>query len=195
MRTKDWLFLALTGAALTGCQSLKVQTAYDQKVDFSKLHSFCWGTPPAYLYNDPRLHMDMLEPIVHEDVDQQLHARGFVSTDCATADFQVNFRAALRDRIVEGRSPGDDGGGGLTIYEWNSETGGQLWTSRPPGEVNVERGGSLIILIMDPKTQRVMWNSTAMANLRNEATPQQRRERLATVIKTMMQNFPPGKSK
>jgi hypothetical protein len=195
MKARHWWLLMFPVAVLTGCQSLHVQSAYDQKADFASLHSFCWVAPPSYVYNDPRLKMDQLEPVVREDVQQQLHSRGFTSTDCATADFQVSFRAALRDRIVEGRDPGDDGGGGVTIYEYNSETGGQWWTSRSPGSVNVEREGSLIILIINPKTQRVLWNGSAMASLRSQVSPQQRKERLAKVIQQIMEQFPPTAKK
>jgi hypothetical protein len=181
-------------AVLNGCQSLRVQTAYDHKFNFTKLHSFCWEVPPAYLNNDPRLKMDQLEPVVRENVEQQLHARGFVSTDCANADFRVSFRAALRDRVVEGRQSGDDGGG-LTVYEYSPETGGRWWTSSSSTTVNVERDGSLIVLIMDPKTQRVLWNGSASANLRAQATPDQRKQRLQKAIDLVMQQFPPKPQK
>ena len=107
----------LIGMGATGCQSMRGQSAYDHKFDFAALHTFCWAPPPAYLYNDPRLKMDQLEPLVREDVQRQLNSQGFVSTDCAMADFQVSFRAALRDRIVEGRNPDEDGGEAHILHE------------------------------------------------------------------------------
>jgi hypothetical protein len=194
MKARQWLLMMFTSAAVTGCQSLHVQSAHDHNFAFADLHSFCWVAPAAYLYNDPRLKMDQLEPLVREDVEQQLHAHGFVSTDCAAADFQVTFRAALRDRIAEGRSP-DDEGGGVTVYEYNPETGGQWWTSRSGGTVNVEREGSLIILVMQPKTGKVIWNGSASASLRSQATPEQRKQRLEKVVSQIMQQFPPTAKK
>jgi hypothetical protein len=193
MKAKRSLFLVFFVAALTGCQSLHVQSGYDHKFAFASLHSFCWVAPAAYLDNDVRLKMDQLTPLVRQDVEQLLHARGFVSTDCAAADFRVSFRAALRDRITEGRSPDDEGG--VTVYEYNSETGGQWWTSRPAGTVNVEREGSLVILIMEPKTNKVIWNGSVAANLRAQATPEQRRQRLEKVVELIMQQFPPTAKK
>jgi len=194
MNPRMWMLLAFIGAGATGCQSMHVQSAYDHKFAFATLHTFCWATPPAYLYNDPRLKMDQLEPLVREEVQQQLNSRGFVSTDCATADFQVSFRAALRDRIVEGRNP-DEGGGGVAIYEYNSETGGQWWTSSSDTTVNLEREGSLILLILEPKTGRVLWNGSVSANLRSQATTTQRKQRLEKVVRLILEKFPPSASK
>jgi len=190
MKLRTSVLLVCTIVAITGCQSVQVRTDYDHKVVFSDLRSYCWVAPPDYLYNDPRLKMDVLEPLVREDLQQELAARGYVSTDCPTADFRVSFRAALRDQIIEGRSDGGEGGG-LTIYEWNPETGGRLWTSSSDATVNLEREGALVVLIMSPKSDRVLWRGSASANLRSQVTPQQRKERLAKVIQMIMAKFPP----
>jgi hypothetical protein len=193
MKARQWWFIVVTAAA-AGCQSMHVQSAYDHKFVFANLRSFCWAAPPAYLYNDPRLKMDQLEPFVREDVEQQLHTLGFVSTDCSNADFQVSFRAALRDRIVEGRKPDSDGGG-IAIYEYNPETGGQWWASSSDTTVNVEREGSLIITILDPKTSRVLWNGSVSAKLKSQATQAQRKQRLEKVVRLILEKFPPPAGK
>jgi hypothetical protein len=194
MKVRTWSLLAFTAVALTGCQSMQVRTDYDHKVVFNKLRSYCWAAPPAFLYNDPRLKMDLLEPLVREDVEQRLASRGYVSTDCPNADFRVSFRAALQDQVVEGRSDNGEGGG-LTIYEWSPETGGRLWTSSSDETVNVEREGSLIVLILSPKTDRVLWRGSVSANLRSQVSPQQRKERLAKAIQMVMEKFPPPPTK
>jgi hypothetical protein len=188
MKVRNWLLLAFGAVVVAGCQSMRVRTDYDHKVVFSKLRSYCWVSPPAYLYNDPRLKMDLLEPIVRQDVEQRLATRGYVSTDCPTADFRVTFHAALQDQVVERRS---DDGGGLTIYEWNPESGGHLWTSDSNESVNLEREGSLIILILAPKSDKVLWRGSVSANLRSQVSPQQRKERLAKAIEMVMEKFPP----
>ena len=117
-----------------------------------------------------------------------------MSTDCATADFHVSFRAALRDRIVQSRDPGDDGGG-VAIYEYNPETGGRWWTSSSDATVNVEREGSLIVVILEPKTGRVLWNGSVSANLRSQATTAQRKQRLEKAVRLILEKFPPSAPK
>src|SRR5712671_4512281 len=166
MNAKLCLMALLAGLGATGCQSLKAPSQYNHKVSFANFRSFCWVAPPAYLSNDVRLHMDQLTPLVREDIEQHLLAKGYVSTDCAdnVADFRVSFRVALRDSLVQGRSE-DYGQGGVAIYEYNSETGGQWFTSPSERTVNVQREGSLIILIMDPKSDHVLWNGSLSTNL------------------------------
>src|SRR3989442_57532 len=122
MNPRLCLLLLFAVVVASGCQSIRVRSQYDHKVAFADFHTFCWVAPPAWLHNDPRLHMDVLEPLVQNGVESQLTTKGFRSSDCATADFQVTFRPALQDRFV--KTPGLDGqGSGVTIYEYSPATG------------------------------------------------------------------------
>jgi hypothetical protein len=195
MKTRLSLLLTFIGLGLAGCKSMPVRASYDRSVAFAKLHTFCWSAPPAYLSNDPRLKMDVLEPLVREDIQQQLVAKGFQMTDCATADFYVSFRAALRDSIIEGQKDPDEGGYSVAVYEYSSETGGQWFTSSTDTTVNVQRDGSLIIVILDPKSNRVLWNGTVSAHLRSQVTQEQRKQRLQNVVRLILDKFPPPQGK
>ena len=70
MNPRLWGLLMFISVGATGCQSMRVQSAYDHKFAFATLHTFCWVPPPSFLSNDPRLKMDQLETLVREDVQQ-----------------------------------------------------------------------------------------------------------------------------
>ncbi len=195
MKARLSLLLTFIGMGMAGCRSMPVRVSYDRTVAFNKLHTFCWSAPPAYLKNDPRLRMDELEPLVREDIQQQLTAKGFQQADCATADFHVSFRAALSDSIIEGRKDDDEGGATVVVYEYNPDTGGQWFSSSTDRAVNVQRDGSLIIVILDPKSNRVLWNGTVSAHLRSQATMEQRKQRLQNVVRLILDKFPPSQGK
>ena len=55
----------------------------------------------------------------------------------------------------------------------------------------MEREGSLIIVILEPKTGRVLWNGSVLANLRSQATTAQRKQRLEKVVRLILEKFPP----
>ena len=191
MNPRVWLLLVILAA--TGCQSIKMRTGYDHTYPFGNLRSFCWVAPPAYLANDPRLRMELLTPLMQEQVQAQLIAKGFTSTDCATADFQVSFRAALQDEIVENQR--DPGYSTFAIYEYSSDTGGTWFTSSTGADVDVQRAGTLTIVITEAKTGRPLWHGAASANLRSQVSQSQRKQRIETIVRELIEKFPPAPKK
>src|SRR5580658_6379802 len=101
MKTRWCLVLMFAGWVAAGCQSMHVRTHYDPQVAFAEFHTFCWAPAPSWLHNDPRLHMDFVEPIVQRDVEARLEARGFRLADCAVADFQVSFTIGIKESLDE----------------------------------------------------------------------------------------------
>ena len=193
MNPRLCLLLAFTSWAVTGCESIRVRSNYDHNVAFAELHTFCWVPAPAWLHNDPNLHMDILEPLVKNGVEAQLTAKGFRPSDCAAADFQVTFHPALHDQFVDAPNLGSQGG--LTIYTYSPETGGQLWKSSSDTMLAEERQGSLVIGILQPKTGRVIWKGVASAIVNNPGTMAQREQRIRTAVRMIMERFPPPGSK
>jgi hypothetical protein len=194
MNPRLCLLLAVISWTVTGCQSINVRTNYDHNVAFADLHTFCWVPAPAWLHNDPRLHMDLLEPLVQNNVVSQLTAKGFQQTDCAAADFQVTFHPALHDQFIETPSL-DSQQGGVTIYTYSPETGGQLWKSSSDTMLYNEREGSLVIAIIQPKSRRAIWKGVASAKLLSQASVAQREQRVQTAVRMVMEKFPPPGSK
>ena len=193
MKPRLWLLLVCIGWTVVGCQSIRVRSQYDHTLTFSDLHTFCWVPAPAWLHNDPRLHMDILEPLVQNAVTSQLTGKGFRLSDCAAADFQVTFRPALQDRFVQKRGL-DQGWGGVTIYEYSPATGGHLYTSGASDTMLYEeREGALVIEILQPQSKRVIWKGLASAKLLSHATVAQREQRARTAVSMVMERFPPPK--
>ena len=105
MNRRACFMMICAGWIAVGCQSIKVQTQYDHQVAFADFHKFCWVPAPAWLHNDPRLHMNLVEPLVQRDVEAQLSARNFGQVDCATADLQVTFTAGLQESFSSRPGP------------------------------------------------------------------------------------------
>jgi hypothetical protein len=190
MNPRLWLSPICVALVATGCQSIHVRSNYDHAVAFANFHTFCWVAPPAWFHNDPRLHMDFLEPLVKNVLESGLTAKGFRSSDCDSADFQITFRPALKDRSVRPASF-DNEKAGVTVYEYSPSTGGRLWTSSSDAMLYDEREGSLVVEILHPKTHRVLWKGVASANLKSQATDAQREQRVRTAVHMIMDRFPP----
>jgi hypothetical protein len=166
---------------------MRVQSAYDHKFDFATLHTFCWAPPPDWLKNDPRLHMDLVEPRVRQDVEAQLRGRGFqTATDCAHADFQVTFTAALMEQFTETL-----GTINIAVCQYSPDTGGEWFTSSSGGTVKENRVPSLAIEVFQPGSNRVLWKGLASAKLPAAVDDAQRQQRIQTAVQQIMKHFPP----
>jgi Domain of unknown function (DUF4136) len=192
MKTRLCLILMFAGWVTTGCQSMRVQTHYDQQIAFAGFHTFCWVPAPSWLHNDPRLHMDFIEPIVQRDVEAQLQARGFQSADCAVADFQVTFTAGINESLDE--VPGPERSG-VAVYQYSPGDRGEWFAASSGMKVTERRVPSLVILIREPRTDRVMWRGMASGNLPAPANDAQRQQRIQTAVRLILEKFPPPVSK
>jgi hypothetical protein len=191
MSRKQCCLLLVVGLIAAGCQSMRVQTAYDRSVAFNGLHTFCWVPPPSWLHNDPRLHMDLVEPRVRQDVEAQLQARGFqMLGDCTNADFQVTFVGALMEHFTE--TPGVVT---VAVYQYSPDTGGEWFTDSSGGAVKENRVPSLVIEISQPGSNRVLWKGMASARLPAAVNDAQRQERIQTAVERIMKQFPPPPTK
>src|SRR5271156_1880086 len=126
MKMRWCLILMMAGWVAAGCQSMRVRTHYDPQVAFADFHTFCWVPAPAWLHNDPRLHMDFVEPIVQRDVAARLAARGFRLVDCTTADLQVSFTLGIKESFDEVPEPDSSG---LAVYSYTPGDGGEWFTA------------------------------------------------------------------
>jgi hypothetical protein len=190
---KRWcLILLVVGWVAAGCQSMHVRTHYDPQVAFADFHTFCWVPAPAWLHNDPRLHMDFVEPIVQRDVESQLAARGFRLADCTAADFQVSFTVAIKESTDE--TPVRESRG-ASVYQYAPGDGGE-WFTAPVGMKDTgQRVPSMVIEIREPRTNRVLWRGMASGNLPAPANDAERQQRVETAVRLILEKFPPPASK
>ena len=188
MNRRTCLAIIFTGWVAAGCQSLHVQSQYDHQVAFADFHTFCWVAAPAWLHNDPRLHMDLVEPLVQRAVEAQLSAKGFRKADCATADIQVTFTGGLHEGYTLTPRPG-----GVTVAVY---TEGEWFTSSSGGmNVKGQRVPTLVIQMRRPGSDQVLWEGAAMGNFPRPANEAQREQRIQTAVQKIMQKFPPPAGK
>jgi len=187
MNKRTYFALIAAGWMAAGCQSMRVQTEYDHQVAFAEFHTYCWVPAPAWLRNDPRLHMDLVEPLVQRDVEAQLAARGYRRGDCATADFQVTFTGGLQESFHE--APGSHTRS-TAIYQYSPGSGGEWFTQTSDLRMTEKRVPSLIILVQQPGSDRVLWEGMASANLPRAVNDAQIAQRVETAVHLIMQQFP-----
>ena len=187
MNRQTCFTVILAGCLTAGCQSMKVRTRSDPQVSFADLRTFCWVAPPETLHNDPRLHMDQVEPLVQNDVEAQLKARGLQQNDCASADMQVTFTGGLEEGYSVSAVPGSSF---FAVYQYTPETGGEWFTSASGMEVKGHRLPCLLIQVRQTASGKTIWEGLIAGNLPQPANDAERRERIQKAVRMIMQEFP-----
>jgi hypothetical protein len=103
--------IAWVAALSLACAGVRVQTDYDQEVDFSALKTFAWLDPPlrederAEDGQDPFTHNTLIDERVRKDVEAWFVARGYrpaartsTPTSCSATRSRCARRAAARRR-------------------------------------------------------------------------------------------------
>lgn len=168
--------LALSGLIMlfinSGCGSMSIGHEYDPQYDFSKLKTYSL-IPDPYEEPEVELVLKRLRPMVNKS----LQDRGYQQSD--NPDFKVALHVRSREaiNIVDwGYSYGWRGtyGYGLDAYQYDE--------------------GSLLVDIVDTKTNELIWQGLASAELRS--TNLEIRDRTARrAINKLFNFFPPKKDK
>lgn len=186
-RLKDiCLVLSLIGFTLAGCSSVEVKTKYDRSVDFSRFQSFAWETPkPPEIVSIP-VNIEV-RTRMREAINEQMSLKGLTLTEKENADLIVRLRGRIKER--EASKQGKAVGTGTSSYLFEPEVG---LTDRPgtapEGSYGGYRRGTLILEMLDPKQNEVIWSGRAKGVLNETASTDSQVDRF---VGGLMDKFPP----
>ncbi len=174
---------ALLVTALCACSTLRVSSDYDPAFDFSGLRSWDWLTDTPAGTVDPRLPTGLVEERIRAALEKHLAARGYQRSGSGTPDFRVGYHAAVEDKVdvrtinrASGYGPGWGAGRGLMT----SDT-----------YVREYEQGTLILDVVDSRSNRLVWRGSAQAEVYSYSTPEQREARIDDAVAQILERFPP----
>jgi hypothetical protein len=152
-----------------------VAVDYDKNVDFSRYHTYQWGTGmPA---KNPETDRQIVEA-----VENQLGRKGFTKME-SDADLVVTYHAATHEEVDynEGTYAGSGPGPryGSTISHSASDT---------PMRVQV---GTIMVDMYDAKQNRKVWHAVGSDVMMNDSAKRSAEIQKGAV--KMFEKFPPGK--
>ena len=190
MTNKPLLVLLATAVTLllTGCSSVNLQTDYALDKDFGHYQRYAWhpreSEPSAAL---DTFGGDIFDKRVRKIIAETLNERKLTEASTDTADFLINYTVITEERV--------------SVNTYNSYGGyGPGWGHHRHGwghnavetSVYYYTQGTLIIDVVDAKTNKLTWRSTADGRVDQSATPQKREENLRKTITRMLKDFPPS---
>ena len=176
-RSAAWLralTLLCMSALLVGCATLKVNSYLERGADLSRYRTFDWGARDTFSTGDPRLDNNpFFENRVKSQVESGLAARGYSKT--ATPDVRVHIHASVNQRIDVN---------GLDALTATCDA--------PECRPFVHDAGTLVIDLVDPATNRIVWRGWADETL-DGAIDNQRwmEQRVDQAVAKILARLPP----
>jgi hypothetical protein len=179
--------LALSLAILAGCATKpSITTDYEASYNFAALKTFVVKAPKIESRDDLLISPFTLSH-VQALVNTELGKRYHTASAEASADFLVTYHVVMEEKL--------DPNSYDELYGYGFWGRGYRYPSplfyRPMGGIRVYTQGSLIIDMVDAKTQQPIWRGVSEKRLNRSATPQQQREILTAAVQEVLAQFPP----
>ena len=169
----------------------KINVAQDKIFAFAGLGTWSWhpggaGEVKMALTpdDDPEAVRKRFEPLIMQAVAQELGARGYSQATAGTPDLHVlyyllvstNMSAQTVGQFIPGTTEW-----GIPPFSGSTQS------------LRVVEQGSLVVDVLSPATNAVVWRGIAQAEILRQKTDAQRDERIRRAIRDMFKKFPEKK--
>lgn len=190
----------LFGLAIASCSNnVKYSSDFDSGFDFSSLKNYRWSEPNSY--NDKTknyLNNDIIDKRIRENVNSGLQSSGFQLQASGDVSFLVNYTISTEDRAdvntyntYSGFAPGwGCCFGGMGPYAYGG-MGVGMGFSDSHTSVDHYQEGTLVLDILDPKSNKLVWRGTANGRVPKNLSQQEKEQAAQEVVGKILENFPP----
>ena len=147
-------FAATTFCALavTACAPLTVGSHVQRGLDFATYRTYDWGPPDRFPAGDPRLDRNpFFKDHFEGAVERQMAARGFERAASGVPDVLIHYHASVTQRLDVNRVDREFG----YCYDESCQA-----------KVIEYEAGTLVLDIVDSRTNRLIWRGWAQANVK-----------------------------
>ncbi len=184
MSTRHRFLLFLGIILLVGaCSSNREKTDYRTDYDFSQLKSFALLPVDKSVYSNPKvsqIEVDRVGKLLSGELQKR-----YQKVDKSLADFYVRYFV-----VVEERMKVDTYNASYGMYPYGY--GYHFGMHAPQTRNTYYQQGSIIVDIIDAKSQDVVWRGSTEAKVTNQATPQEREARVSQYLMELFGLFPPA---
>jgi hypothetical protein len=156
------------------CSSVtRVYYDHDRDFDLRQYHSYQWA-PQANIeaHNNPLFYNELNDKRIKRTVDAQFNAKGFLLVS-QSPEIILHYHIIVDDKVTTVMEP-------YGLY-------GPYW-SRPGSQIYGYQEGTLILDVMDAKTNSLAWRGWAVSVVDDDG--QIREQTLANAIVKILEQFP-----
>ena len=175
---RSLLVAGALAVAVSGCATMNVSSHVERGLDFTQYHTYNWGPADALPTQDPRLDKD---PFFHDHiqgaVEKALARKGLTLSTSGRPDLLFHYHANVTQRLDVNRL--DQGYGYCTAEGC-------------PGGVTEYEAGTIVLDVVDARTNRVIWRGWAQDRLSRIVDNRDRMAReIDEAVTQMMKQLPP----
>jgi Domain of unknown function (DUF4136) len=174
--SKSWILLP---ALLLACGPYKIRYDQDKQANIGNYKTYSWSQPKA---EQAAKANELLERRVQSAVDAGLQAKNFVKAQ-GQADFLVAWYPVFREKAGSNFTFGFGVGGGS-----GPVSTGVSGSKTLPGNTKIE--GSIVLQVMDAKSNLVVWQGTAEGDATGEGSPDQADARVSAAVRDLLAKLP-----
>ena len=184
------LAIVSLGSSLGGCATIATTVAYDASANIANLKSYSWTTESKQSTGEPLLDDPSLHSVIQSAIDQELGGKNY-QKESSDGDFLILYSALLegKEEIITQEEYEDY----PLVYGWNMgyvpherlEDGTRTY-------IRQYQEGTLIIDILEPETDRLIWRGSAIADIQRTASLAKRRERAQKAVHNILESLPPA---
>lgn len=192
---RHFLFILTLSMILSGCSSLTLRTDYDEKIDFSSFKTYRWHTENQHNIASLKYLDHILDQRIRAEINAELQQKGYIKVDSGPVDFWINYSVVVKEKADirtynnyngmypgygYGRPYGYYGGGMAMSYSTGSNT-----------EVTYYNQGTLLIDILNPATDQLMWRGAADGRLPKSSDRKKSDKLVKAYVSKILSDFPP----
>ena len=170
----------LTLALLTGCAGYQIRYDYDVTATYNRYKTFDYYTSKKGTGGTTSL----MDTRVRTALEHELQAKGYVMETKADPDFLVTYYPIVRERRYRTTTHLGWGWG----WGYRPFRGGIATTS---SQVHSYKEGSIVIEIVDFKSNKLIWQGAAEGALTGLENPEDANEVVSRAVHDILAKFPP----
>jgi hypothetical protein len=150
--------------------TMGVSSHVDRGADFGRYRTYDWGPADALPTGDPRLDRNpTFKDQLQGEVDRQLRLKGIALASAGQPDLLLHYHAAASERLD------------VSGLDQNYAYG---------GEVRAYDAGTILIDVVDARTQRLIWRGWAQGALTDMLDDDAMTKRLREAVRQMLVQLP-----
>jgi hypothetical protein len=170
----------VTVFAVTGCATtMTVSSHMERGLDLSRYHTFDWGPADALPSGDARLDKDpFFNDHVLGAVERGLSARGLALASAGPPDLLIHYHASITRR--------------LEVDHRQDHAFANCASGECPGEVTEYEAGTLVLDILDARSNRLLWRGWAQNSVEDMLDdPDRMAKTIEEAVARMLRRLPP----
>lgn len=180
---RRYVLVLIAALTLAGCSSSPSSVDYRTDYAFNSLQSFFILPVDESVYANPKVShiaVERIKTLLGEELSKRYSA-----ADEKSADFLVRYFLVMEDRMrVESYN--------TSFGMYRSGYGYHYGLQSPNVKNTYYQQGSIIIDIIDAKTDEVVWRGSTEGKVKEKLTPEQQDERIRAYLAELFTKFPPA---